>query len=188
MKSQRVVFILLCFFGTLRAQVADSLVPTALIIPPKYSEIFDSSQTVYLPKGFQCSVFYTQSASWWPRMLAIDPSNRLCVADMGNSEIVALADNDHDGAADTAITIAHHDGGANSLAFYQGSLYTAASTYVLKYDHLNAEGLYSDSSVFISNIPNTPEGEDNHYTRTIVFDTARKNIFLSVGSPCNACR
>src|SRR5436305_2050306 len=163
---------ILCAFlflsiGIAKSQVIDSLVPSPLIIPPQYAKFYDSAETVFLPKDFQCTLFYTK-ANWTPRMLAIDPSGKISVADLQNSEVLALPDNDHDNAADTAIRIAYNTGNAHSIAFYKEALYTAASTYVLKYEHPDANGLYTDSSVFIADIPNTREGEDNHFTRTIL--------------------
>jgi glucose/arabinose dehydrogenase len=187
MKISIVVLNILFIFGSARSQVIDTLAPTPLVIPQQYASLYDSAQTVYLPKGFQCSVFYAKM-NWLPRMLAIDPFGRVCVADMENSEIIALPDKDNNGAADTEILLAYNTDNAHSLAFYSGALYTAASTHVLKFEYPNGEGLYLDSSVFIDNIPNVSEGADNHFTRTIAFDTIGKSIFLSVGSPCNACR
>lgn len=187
----RSLFIVGCIafcIGSLRSEVLDSLVATPLIIPAKYSHVFDSARTVYLPKGFRCTLFYAQKEDWLPRMLAIDPSGRLCVADEGNSQVIALPDNDHDEVADTLIPLAMNDGGAHSIAFSNGALYTAASTQVLKYEHPNTEGLYIDSSIFIKDIPNVPEGALNHFTRTILFDQLGQNIFLTVGAPCNACK
>ena len=188
MKLLLSLVLLVTVFSTARAQAVDTLVPSQLIVPARYASIYDSAHTVYLPKGFQCSVFYTQTGYWGPRLLAMDPSGRLCVADIGLSQVLALPDKNHVGAADTAIQLAYNDVNANSIAFYKGALYTIASGFVMKFEHPNAAGLYVDSSIFIANIPDTAEGSPNHTTRTILFDTIGKNLFLSVGAPCNACR
>ena|ERR1700733_14480426 len=189
MKIPLVIFLLITCVGTTRSQVIqDTLVPTALIIPAKYASLYDTARTVYLPKGFQCTLYYTQAGYWAPRMMAIDPSGTLCVADQGLSQVLALPDADYDGAADTAIQIAYNDSNAHSIAFYDGALYAASPGVVFKFEHPNAAGLYVDSSRFIDSIPDAAQGTTNHITRTILFDTVAKVIYLSVGSPCNACR
>ncbi|HYM21424.1 MAG TPA: PQQ-dependent sugar dehydrogenase [Candidatus Kapabacteria bacterium] len=184
-------FFILCVVGLIasaRAQPAiDTLFASDLMVAPKFRSLFDSAHTVLLPRGFRCEVYYS-SANFHPRSLAIGPDGGVACSDMNAGSIYSLSENSGTGVADTAITLAYNDGGAHGFAFYHNALYTSASTYVLKYEHQNASGLYTDSSVFIDSIPNGAEGADNHYTRTILFDTVGKNIFLSDGSPCNACR
>ncbi len=179
--------ILLLLVQSVHAQSADSLIASDLIVPAKYKTLFDSAHTVLLPKGFVCRVFYARVGSS-PRTLAIRPDGVVCMADNVNSVIYALPDMNHVGVADTAITLAYNDSNSHGFAFYNGALYTAAVDVVMKYEHPNKDGLYVDSSIFISGIPDTAEGSPNHTTRTILFDTVGKSIFLSVGAPCNACR
>jgi glucose/arabinose dehydrogenase len=166
---------------------ADSLIRTDLIVPARFQALFDSAHSVLLPAGFRCSVFYAGNLGG-PRSLAIDPNGRVCVADRDRSMILALPDPKHKGYADTTILLANDDSNAHGFAFFNGALYTAAANFVRKYEHQNGAGLYQDSSVFIPNIPYKAEGTPNHTTRTILFDTVGKHIYISVGAPCNACR
>ncbi|MBS1903884.1 MAG: PQQ-dependent sugar dehydrogenase [Bacteroidetes bacterium] len=172
----------------MNAQTAsDSLVSSDLIVAGRFQSLFDSVHTVNLPPGFRCEVYYS-APNFHPRSLAIDPNGHIACSDMGAGIIYALLERSGTGVADTSIVLASGDGGAHGFAFYNSALYTAAERYVMKYEHPNAEGRYADSSRFIDNVPYLAEGVPNHYTRTILFDTIHKQILLSVGAPCNACR
>jgi glucose/arabinose dehydrogenase len=185
MKCLLSLLLILSCASTIQAQ--NELVPSALIVPDEYKALFDSAHTVLLPKGFVCRVFYARK-NWNPRVLGLRPDGVVCVSDNANSQIDALPDADHNSIADSAITIAYEDSIAHGFAFYNGALYTAASSYVRKYEHPNALGVFQDSSIFISGIPYLAEGSPNHTSRTLLFDTVGQAIYLSAGAPCNACR
>ncbi len=112
----------------------------------------------------------------------------MCVADGSTSTVVRLVDTNNDGVADTAITIATGTDGAEDIAFHHGDLFAAASGQTYKYSAPDARGIFSARDVFIMGIGNAPQGTDNHTSRTLLFDDHSNSLFMSVGSPCDACR
>ena len=182
-------FLLLAILGACSATQAQplTLVPSSLVIPPKFQKYYDSAETVYLPSGFSATVFYTGTLSG-PRFLALDPNGNVCVADAGANSVVELPDTNNDGVADTAITIATGTNTAESIAFHEGALYAAASTRTYKYTAPDAHGVYGTQELFIQSVDASAQGTDDHTSRTILFDDHSNSVFLSVGSPCDACR
>src|SRR5579871_4376808 len=63
-----------------------ALVPSQLIVAPKFQKYYDSARTVNLPPGFSMSVFYTGSLVG-PRFMAFRDDGTLCVADDATSAI-----------------------------------------------------------------------------------------------------
>ncbi len=185
---QRILLLtaILCAFTTAHAQPL-VLVPSPLIIPQKFEQYYDSAETVYLPAGFSATVFYTGTLSG-PRFLALDPDGNVCVADQGANTVVELPDTNNDGVADTALTIATGTDGAESIAFHQGDLFAAASTQTYKYTDPDANGLFTTQELFIQGVDASAQGSDDHTSRTILFNDHSRSVFLSVGSPCDACR
>jgi glucose/arabinose dehydrogenase len=161
------------------------LVPSTLVVPPQYQRYYDSVHTVYLPKGFTASVYYTGHLSS-PRFMGFSASGNLCVADQSLGTIFEVIDSD--GIGDSAITLATNTEKAHSLAFHNGSLFAASSNHVWKFDNPNSSGLYTTRTLFIDSLGSTAEGSTNHTTRTMLFDDASSSLFISVGSACNACR
>ncbi|MFI5263423.1 MAG: T9SS type A sorting domain-containing protein [Candidatus Kapaibacterium sp.] len=156
-----------------------------LIVPLQFQTIIDTNKTVMLPAEYEISVFYAGILKR-PRFMALSPKNMICVADIDGHQIVALPDANRDGIADTAVVIAPEVDTAHSLAFYNGDLYVAQPSRVRKFIDKNGDGFYESEEPFITGIGDT--GYYNHFTRTIVFDTIGKHIYLSVGASCNACR
>jgi glucose/arabinose dehydrogenase len=185
----RVVILVLAAILVSAASIAQplKLVPSTLVVPPKFQKYFDSTHTINLPKGFTASVYYTGTLSS-PRFMEFDPSGVLCLADQSNSNVVAFPDADSNGVADTAIIIATGTDGAHSIAFHDGNLYAATKNHVWRYDGPPKAGVYTSRQLFIDSIGSAAEGAPNHTTRTILFDDASQSLFVSVGSPCNACR
>jgi glucose/arabinose dehydrogenase len=162
------------------------LQPVQLFIPAKFQQYYDSARTVYLPKGYSISVFYTGGLSS-PRFMAIQSDGTLCLADQGSSAVFALPDTNSDGVADTILTLASETDNAHSIAFHGGSLFAASPNRVWKYDTLS-NGRYGAKQLFIDSLGATAEGSPNHVTRTILFDDTKQSIYISDGAPCNACR
>ena len=161
------------------------LVEQKLIVPPQFQSILDTNKTVMLPPEYEISVFYTGILKR-PRFMALSLKNTICVADMDGHQIVALPDADHNGIADSAVVIAPKVDSAHSIAFYNGDLYVPQPSRVRKFIDKDGDGFYETEEPFITGIGDT--GYYNHFTRTIVFDTIGKHIYLSVGASCNACR
>ncbi|MEI8135255.1 MAG: PQQ-dependent sugar dehydrogenase [bacterium] len=173
---------LICFCN---AQSHAQLIEQKLNVSEKFLPFIDSSHHIMLPGDYEISVFYAGELKR-PRFLAIGPNNTLCVADMNDKHILALPDRDHNGIADTAIDISSSVDSAHSLGFYNGALYVAEPSRVRKFMDVDKDGYYETEESFITGIG--ASGPYNHYTRTILFDTIGKHIYVSVGASCNACR
>ena len=160
-----------------------------LIVPDSFKDLLPANPKLNLPPGFSVKVFAADLAT--PRMMAIDSNGVLHVANMRrysysatNGQIAALPDHNMDGIADTVIVVADGLRMVNSIAFYQGDLYAAATDQVLRLIDSDADGYYEGREVFIDSIPTRGQ----HLTRTILFDEKNDKLYVSVGSSCNVCR
>jgi glucose/arabinose dehydrogenase len=187
-----IISLLLCFTTvmTVNAQVPIAsltprtnlgLRPIPLVVPPKYASAVPAGRTLWTPDGWEVKVFHAGNLGK-PRFLAWGPDSVLHVANLGSAVVMALPDRDHDGVADTSI-IAAENVEAHDVKFFRGAMYAAETTRILKLEDTDGDGVYETRSTFIDGIP--PSG---HSTRTIVFDTLRGVLYVSVGSNCNACR
>jgi glucose/arabinose dehydrogenase len=167
-----------------------TLQPTKLTVPSKYAPFYQSRanlavpDSVRLPQGFRINVFHAGMQK--PRFFAWSPAGVLHVTDMGAEAVFALPDRNNDGIADTAIVVAAPLKEAHSLVFVKGAMLVAEPTRVLRFLDRDGDGIYETGSTLIDSIPNG--GVFNHYTRTLVADTARGYLYLSVGASCDACR
>ncbi len=163
------------------------LTSQAIEIPSHFRQ-FISNQTVNLPAGWKAKVFYAGSLLSKPRFMAWSPDSVLHVADMRARTIIALPDRNHDGVADTAI-IAASNVSAHDVKFYNGAMYAAEERRILRFTDANRDGIYETRSTFIDGIAEgAQQPGGGHTTRTIVFDAARRKMYLSIGSLCNVCR
>lgn len=159
------------------------LVAKKLVVPEKYRGLIDTNRIVYLPAGWTAKVFYIGSMIDGTRFMTWGPDSVLYVANMNNGNVIALPDANRDGVADEARVAATQVPG-HDLEFYNGALYVAQTGRVTKLTDDDGNGMYEPQSTFINNIP-TGGG---HVTRTIVFDSVRGKVYLSIGSSCNVCR
>ncbi|MDW8220378.1 MAG: PQQ-dependent sugar dehydrogenase [Bacteroidota bacterium] len=159
-----------------------------LLEVPAQFRSFVPSRTVYLPVGWRARVFYAGSILSKPRFMAWSPDSVLHIADVNAGRIIALPDRNRDGIADTAI-IAASNVFAHDVKFYNGAMYAAEERQILRFTNPDRNGVYQSRSVFIANIAEgATQPGGGHRTRTIVFDPARRKIYLSIGSLCNVCR
>jgi glucose/arabinose dehydrogenase len=163
------------------------LVSQKIVVPDKYKKNMSREYFVNIPEGYKATIFYTGELSK-SRFMCWGPDSTLYVANMSSGEVLALPDKDHNNVADTAIVVARNAYG-HDLEFYGKDMYVAEELKVKKFSDKDGDGIFETSTVFIDNILGgklRPPG--GHTTRTIVFDKARKKIYLSVGSSCNICR
>ena len=165
------------------------LVPVPLIVPERFKKLLPADPVLHLPPGFSVKVFAATGLSG-PRMMAWSPDGVLHVANMRaynynetNSQIIALPDRDHDGVADTALVVADGMRMVNSIAFYKGELYAAATDQILHLSDPDGDGFYNEHTVF-AELPTF----DQHLTRTLLFDEINDKLYVSIGSSCNVCR
>ncbi len=163
------------------------LAPQNLIIPDKFKDALGVPRSVSIDGQYEISVFYAGEPLFRAGFMAYDAKQVLHVADMKTGFIFALPDKNHDGIADTAIAVTPHVDTVHSLAFYKNTLYIAEPTRIRRFQDTDADGSYeTEITPFYTNIPST--GPYNHFTRTILIDSIKKYLYVSVGASCNACR
>ena len=197
--NQIMRYFLLCFFiytNRLFAQdipvmtpyVQDSLQSVQIEQATRFGTAFPANARVKVPEGFKVSVFYAGSPLQKPRFMTWSPDTVLHIADLSAASIFALPDKDADGIADTIRKIATNVV-AHDIAFYRGDLYAAQERSVLRLQDLNNDGFYESRSEFIAPIAEgATQPGGGHTTRTILIDSVRQKLYLSIGSRCNVCR
>ena len=178
--------------GTFQLTPAEDLglEPVPLVVANDFKDLLPANPVLHLPPGFSAKVFAAAGLSG-PRMMAVGPDGVLHVANMRrynynetNSQIAALPDRDLDGLADTVRVVADGLRMVNSIAFYKGELYAAATDQVLRLVDGDGDGFYEEHQVVVDQIPTRGQ----HLTRTIVFDRQNDKLYVSIGSSCNVCR
>jgi glucose/arabinose dehydrogenase len=169
------------------AEVEPNLIPTQTTSPPATAttaveqKVTPPPEPVYLPAGFEISVYARDLDD--PRMLAIDPQGRLCVAERGAGRIVCFADENADGLPEKQVVVASGLNSPSSLAFYRdGSLYVGETTRILQLTQPDQEGVFQNSQTIIEGLPS-----GGHSTRTVLFSPDWSSLYVSIGSSCNVC-
>jgi glucose/arabinose dehydrogenase len=157
----------------------------AVNVPAKFENDFPAGKTLKIPNKYKVSVFYAGDLKK-PRFMTFSPKGILHVSDATNGKVYALPDVNQDGIADTIIEAATGFTGNHDVKFYKGAMYVTEATRIWKCTDPEGDGIYQTKSVFINNIGNN--NTEGHVTRTIVFDSINKKVYVSVGSSCNVCR
>jgi len=141
-----------------------------------------------LADGFKISVY--ASGVVGARSLSLSPSGVLYVGtrSLGFSrdpigKVYAIRDKDSDGVADEVLTIAEGLDMPNGVAFYEGDLYVAELTRVIKYENIETDLLNPPQPTVIA------EGfvdEFRHGWKFIRF-SPEGQLYVPVGGPCNIC-
>lgn len=132
-----------------------------------------------LPEGFKIGIFAKGLRS--PRVLAFDPESTLLASIPSQGRIVALPDKNRDGKADTTINILTRLSNPHGIDFYQGKLFVAEETRVLRFDW-DSKNLRATGKKVLFEIP----AGGRHFTREFAFDK-NGHIFLTIGSTCDVC-
>lgn len=158
-----------------------------IAVPEKFKKNLLQNYRVNVPKGYKTSIFYVGRLSK-PRFITFSPLGVLHVANMNSGEIIALPDFDHDLIADTAIVVASN-AFAHDVKFYNKAMYVAEELKVEKFTDEDENGIFETRTTFIDSIlPGKQRIPGGHTTRTIIIDSLKQKIYLSVGSSCNVCR
>src|SRR5712664_4499977 len=132
-----------------------------------------SDDALRVPPGFKIAVFAENLRG--VRFMTLGPGNVIYASHAGSGLIVKLIDANHDGVADSVVTVASGVKGAFGIAFRGDTMYVAGERELVRFDP------GARAPVTIMRLP-----DGGHSTRTIVFGPDGK-LYLSVGSSCNLC-
>ncbi len=190
--KQLLLFILFIYTSLTYSQsaeltpVRDSGMHTvAVTVPAKYSANFTAGRKLKIPANYTVSVYHAGGLNK-PRFMAFSPAGVLHISDMTLGKVFALPDLNQDGVADTIREAATGFSGNHDVKFYKGAMYVTETTRIFKCTDANQDGFYETKTVFINNLGNNQTS--GHVTRTVVFDSINKKVYVSVGSSCNVCR
>ncbi len=178
------LFIFLALFLVVRSTRQKTILPESLTIdttlPGQATEISDTTGLgLSFADRMTVSVFAKDLGG--PRVLAFDPDGTLLVSLPARGEIVALPDDNADGAADRVIVVASGLNRPHGMAFRQSTLYVGETNQVAVFDYDEKIKKASNKKKVID----LPAG-GNHVTRTIGFGPDGR-LYISVGSSCNVC-
>jgi glucose/arabinose dehydrogenase len=148
--------------------------PSSKLIPPEYP--------IYLPEGFQISVFADGLTT--PKKMALGPDGTIHIAESETGRVVRLPDRNGDGIADSIEVAADDLIEPSGLAFYKdGSMYVAETTRVIRLYDQNEDGYFEEREIIIAGF-----ATGGNTDRPIIISPDWDNIYLSYGSSCNVCR
>ncbi|HET7790955.1 MAG TPA: PQQ-dependent sugar dehydrogenase [Gemmatimonadales bacterium] len=133
-----------------------------------------AGHTLYVPPGFKVNLFAENQSG--ARYMALGPGNAVYLSSPGGGWVKRLVDVNHDGVADSAVTVLSGLSQPFGLAFRGDTLFVAEEDAVKKYPPGGGA-----PQTIVSGIPT-----GGHSTRTILFGPDGK-LYLSVGSSCNVC-
>lgn len=164
----------------LPTQLKDAKTPdvkiTGHIVRPKPKAIPPSELDV--PPGFEVQVFADDLVN--PRMLAVHDSGTVYVTRRKLGDVLMLRDTDGDGRADERRVVANRTN-AHGIAIDGDTLYLVTIKELYK-TSIQSDGSLAPLERLISDLPDAGQ----HPNRTLVVGPD-KQLYLSVGSTCNAC-
>jgi glucose/arabinose dehydrogenase len=139
---------------------------------------------LYLPEGFTADIF--ADGLNVPRMMAVTQTDDIIVSLVDSGEVLLLRDLNQDGQAESKTILLQGLTNPQGLAFDDDWLYVAERHRVIRirYDHVNAVTMGEAETV----IDDLPFGHPHrsHNAKTIGISNDRQ-LYITVGSPCNAC-
>ncbi|MFM8770978.1 MAG: PQQ-dependent sugar dehydrogenase, partial [Candidatus Kapaibacterium sp.] len=159
-------------------------------VPPQFANLgLDPvANALSLPKGWTASVFAVAGLNK-ARFMAWGPDSVLFVANMNGNNVLALPDRNRDGIADTVIISARGFSGGHDVRFVRDTMYLAQEGGLVRLWRSDVRTLiYDQRATVIDKAVQPNQLGGNHRTRTVVLDTLRRKVFLSVGSRGNADR
>ncbi len=160
---------ILCAPAVLAAQAA----------PPGRTKVTIAGHDLFVPAGFTISLFADNLGG--VRFLALGPGDVVYASRPGKGVVLRLPDANHDGVADTAITVVSGLNQPFGLAFRGDTLYVAETNEVVRFTP--GGGGWSATKAVL--VPNLPSGS-GHSTRTILFGPDNA-MYVAIGSSCNLC-
>jgi glucose/arabinose dehydrogenase len=142
-------------------------------------------QSLKLPRGFGISVFFRLPPAGpdyfrGPRFMAFGPDANLYLSLGSDNKVVMLPDLNHDGRADSVVTVAENLNAPQGLAFVDGNLHVANQDGVIRFEK---RGGWPAASM-VPVIRDLPAG--GHTLKSLKLGPDGF-LYLNVGSSCNVC-
>jgi len=142
--------------------------------PGPYDTVAVAGRTLYVPPGFSVNIFAEGQVG--VRFLALGPGGAVYATLSRSGTIVRLVDANHDGVAESVVTVLSGLNDPSGIAFRGDTLYFAELNAVKRLDP------GATTPVFVTALPSGP----GHDTRTIAFGPDNF-MYVAVGSSCNIC-
>lgn len=139
-----------------------------------------------LPPGYNIQVFARLKPAGGdyfrgPRFMAFGPDGNLYLSLGLDNKVVMLPDVNHDGQADSVVTVSDNLNGPQGLAFVGNKLYVANQDSVVRLEQQNNQWPASDVTTIITHLPS-----GGHTLKTLKLGPDGY-FYLNVGSSCNVC-
>ena len=144
----------------------------------------DEDAGIRVPAGFDATVFADDLGR--ARHVAVRENGDVCVAlrqRAPDGGVVALRDEDGDGAADRTEYFGEHAG--TGIAIHEGFLYAASDSAIYRYPLPEGDALVPESGPE-SVVEGFPE-QRSHASKAFAFDGSG-SLYVNVGAPSNACQ
>lgn len=138
-------------------------------------------ESLKLPEGFSISIFAEVPNA---RSLARGSGGTIFVGNRGEDKVYALEDRNRDGRADARHIIARGLNMPCGVAFYDGDLYVAEVSRLLRFDDIEENLSNPPKPVVVYDDYST---ETHHGWKFIAFGPDNK-LYVPVGAPCNICK
>jgi glucose/arabinose dehydrogenase len=156
------------------------LVERELEVPALYKKgEFASAKILNIPENFKISLF--AGGLNGPRFIDFTAQNNIILTDQDAGKLLLLTNSQDLDYTNEIIEIDTGLRNPHGIDYYEGDLYVAEETQVVRYSDLQEDGEYTSKTTIISELPT-----GGHVTRTVVIGPDEK-LYLSIGSSCNVC-
>jgi len=148
------------------------------VLEPKQIPVNDTQHKIALPRGFSINVFAEDLIN--PRMMAVADSGDVYVTRRSVGDLVLLRDTDGDGKADEQKVVANRPD-MHGIAIDGTTMYLTTVNDVYR-TNIQPDGSLSALEHLVDDLPDGGQ----HPNRTLAVGPDG-NLYVSVGSTCNAC-
>jgi Raf kinase inhibitor-like YbhB/YbcL family protein len=162
-------------------RASDVVIEGSILEPEKIQMSDDQKLTglIKAPEGFKVEVFARDLVN--PRMLAVSDSGILYATRRSVGDVIMLKDDDGDGKADGAVTVASRPG-MHGIAFDSDKVFLVTIHDVYTAD-VKEDGTFGPLTRIINDLPDAGQ----HANRTLGIGPDDM-LYISSGSTCNECQ
>lgn len=140
-----------------------------------------SIEKIRLPPGFKIDIYAANVTG--ARSMTMSPDGTLFVGTRDAGNVYAILDNDKDNRADEVLTIASGLNYPNGVALWNGSLYVAEVSRILRFDDIEAHLRDPPEPVVVFDRFPTDKWHGWKFIRV----GPDGMLYVPVGAPCNVC-